>query len=245
MSDVTTRINNMRSKELDSMNDVISRWIKYKMPKDASWLYNELSGTVNSAITSYGNGNQSLRVPAYKIVFDAMHTFDPDKGVDFKTHAYNNLKRLNRIQAKRTNIVSVPETVANDTRTITKAIASFYDEYGRDPNDDELSDITKLSKKRIDKILNGRHIISGSESVTEEGADRVHKSGISSDTLIDYLYSSSDNIDKKIIEMSAGRNGSKIYSNSQIASRLNITPAAVSQRMSKLRDKMTELRGLV
>ena len=73
----------------------------------------------------------------------------------------------------------------------------------------------------------------------------MNSKGISDDTYIDYLYASCDPIDKKIIELTSGRRGSKIYPNSDVARRLNITPAAVSLRMNNLRNKMAELRGML
>ena len=242
---IVNAINNRRATDTDDISVVLDRYRKYKTPKDASALYKYLGPTINSAISSYAGGNKEFRVPAYRLAFDAINTFDPSRGVDVKTHVFNNLKRLNRIYADRSNIVHIPEGVAKDYSVVSKAIYDFQDEHGREPNDDELSDITKLSKKRISKILSRGSTISGSESVTEEGGDRVSSRGISDDTYIDYLYTSCDPIDKKIIELTSGRRGSKIYSNLDVARRLNITPAAVSMRMNNLRNKMTELRGML
>lgn len=242
---IADSINNIRSTDTEDINVVVDRWKTYKSPKDASTIYNALKPTISGAIKSYGGGDKSLTAQAYRIAYDSLKSYDKTKGTDVKTHVHNHLKRLNRISADRNNIVHIPEGVAKDYSTVSKAIANFVDEYGRDPNDDELSDITKLSKKRIDKILNRSTSISGSEAVTEEGADRVTHSGISADTYIDYLYSSSDNIDKKIIEMTSGRGGRRVYSNSEVARRLRITPAAVSQRMNRLRDRMAEVKQLV
>lgn len=242
---ITDAINNRRSSASDDISEVIARYKQYRAPADASTLYKYLSPTINSAISSYASGSNNLRVAAYRLAFDAINTFDPSRGVDVKTHVFNNLKRLNRIHADRSNIVHIPEGLTKDYNIIAKAISNFNDEHNRDPNDDELSDITKLSKKRIDKIMSRGSTISGSEAVTDTGADRVSDRGISDDTFIDYLYSSCDPIDKKIIEMTSGRRGSKIYKSSDVARRLNITPAAVSLRMSNLRNKMAELRGLL
>ena len=242
---ITDSINNVRSTETGDINSVVERWKVYKSPKDATAIYTMLKPTISGAIQSYGGGDKSLTAQAYRIAYDSLNSYDKSKGTDVKTHVHNHLKRLNRVYADRNNIVHIPEGVAKDYNTIAKAIANFSDEYNREPNDDELSDITKISKKRIDKILNRSTNISGSEAVTEEGGDRVTHSGISDDTYIDYIYSSSDNIDKKIIELTSGRKGSRIYSNSEVARRLKITPAAVSQRMNRLREKMAEIKRLL
>lgn len=241
---ITDSINNRRATDTN-LNEVASRWVKFRSPQDANTLYNGLKSTVTSAVQSYAGGDKRLVVPAYRLAFDAISTYDPSKGTDIKTHVYNNLKRLNRISAARSNMVHIPEGVARDYSIVSRAISSFYDEHNREPNEDELSDITKLSKKRISKILNRDTQISGSEAVTPEGADRVSHSGISEDTYIDYLYSSSDNLDKRIIELMSGRRGSKVYSGYDTARKLGITPAAVSLRINKLRERMAEVKSLV
>ena len=242
---IADSINSRRSTDSDDISVVVNRYKQYKSPADASALYRHLNSTINSAISSYAGGSKDFRVAAYRLSFDAIDTFDPSRGVDVKTHVFNNLKRLNRIYSDRTNIVHVPEGVAKDYNIVSKAIVNFNDEHNRDPNEDELADITKLSKKRINNILSRGSTISGSVSVTDTGADKVSSSGISDDTYIEYLYSSCDPIDKKIIELTSGKGGSRIYQNSEVARRLNITPAAVILRMSKLREKMAELRGLL
>lgn len=242
---IVNSINNHRSTPTTNITDTVLRWQKYKSPNDASELYRHISPTINSAITTFAGGNKDLRVPAYRLAFDAIASFDPSKGTDIKTHVFNNLKRLNRISSDRANIVHVPEGVARDYSMVSKAISNFYDEYNREPTDDELSDITKLSKKRIDKILERSSVVTESGATTEDGADRVSHKGISNDTYIDYIYASSDPIDKKIIEMTAGQRGRRILQGSEVARRLRITPAAVSMRMNKLRDKMIEIRGLI
>ena len=238
-------INNTRVDDTDNINDIALRWQQYKAPKDASALYKYINPVINSAIATYAGGSKELRVPAYRLAFDAIQSFDPSRGVNIKTHVFNNLKRLNRIQADRSNIIHIPEGVSRDYSIVSKAIATFYDEHNREPNDDELSDITHLSKKRIDKILSRSSVVGESKATTEDGADLVKSKKISDDTYIDYLYSSSDNVDKKIIELTSGYKGRKILQGSEVARRLNITPAAVSLRMNGLRKKMAELRELL
>ena len=241
----TDIINNRRSPDLTDMNELAARWNKYHLQKDGTALHNMMRPLIDSAIRSYGSGVHGLRVQAYKLAFDALGTYNPEKGADIKTHIFNNLKRLNRISSQRGAIVHVSENSARDYATVARAISNFNDEYGRDPNDDELSDITKISKKKLDKILSRNTVISGSESVADDGSDRVYTKGIDMDNYIEYIYASSDNLDKSIIELSSGFRGKPIYKSTDIARKLKITPAAVSQRMAKLRDRMSEIRGLI
>lgn len=245
MPSALDRINNQRSDPNEDINTVISRWKSNGNSADASRLYSYLDKTISGAIQSYGRGDRSLTVPAYRLAFDAVKTYDPSKGADLKTHVFHNLQRLNRISADRSNIVHIPEGVSKDYSVISKALRDFTDEHNREPNDDELSDITGLSRKRIDKILGRTSPISGTQSSTDEGGDTVLHKGISEDTYIEYLYASSDPVDKKIIEMTSGFRGRPIMNGVEAARRLNMSAPAVSQRMKRLRDRMAQIRELV
>ena len=45
--------------------------------------------------------------------------------------------------------------------------------------------------------------------------------------------------------MTSGHRGRKILQGTEVARRLRMTPAAVSLRMNKLREKMIDLRGML
>ena len=245
MTSITDTINSQRAVDTDDINTVITRWQKTGNSADASRLYDYLGNTVSSAIQSYGKGDKGLRVPAYRIAFDAIKSYDPTKGADLRTHVFTRLQRLNRVEAQRSQIVKIPEGVSKDYSVIGTAIRDFVDSHNREPNDDELSDITGLSRKRIDRILGRSTPISGTQSTTDIGGDTVLNKGISEDTYIEYLYASSDPIDKKIIELTSGFRGRPVVSSKEAARQLRITAPAVSQRMIRLRKKMDELKSLL
>lgn len=62
----------------------------------------------------------------------------------------------------------------------------------------------------------------------------------------DYVYKSVSPTDQKIMEWSSGFNkGNKILSNNDIATKLRISPPAVSQRRAKIQDMLSQVRGLL
>ena len=71
---------------------------------------------------------------------------------------------------------------------------------------------------------------------TEEGA--VYKPGVQQPDKeaiwADYVYYDLDPIDQKIFEWRTGRNGQKVLTVTEIAKRLKMSPASVSQRAKRI-----------
>ena len=61
----------------------------------------------------------------------------------------------------------------------------------------------------------------------------------------EYVYRSGGPLDQKFMEWSSGMHGKPALSNQEIAKRLHITPAAISQRKAKIAEKLSEVRGLL
>jgi len=122
----------------------------------------------------------------------------------------------------------------------------FEDDHGREPSTAELADLTGLTEKRIDTIMNNNAVFSESATVNPETGDSSF--GVKGMTDMDYLsyvYAGSSPIDQKIIEWSSGMHGKPILGTGDIAKKLNITPAAVSQRKNKLYAMLSEMRTLL
>lgn len=238
--DIMTEIN-----KPEPIEDVITRWKSTGDKQDSGKILTYLKPVMDSAITSFAGGDKSLRVAAARTALDAMRTYDPVKKTDPKTHAYNHLQRLGRIAGARTNIIHIPENVSREYAAVNKARLDYEDIFGREPSDTELSDYVGIPVKRLNKIERYGHQLSESQTYNEEGEDTIGFKMIPDNVYLDYLYSSVDDIDRKILESTTGYNKRPILSQNELARRLRITPAAVSQRMSRLRYKLELLREKV
>lgn len=229
------------------LNDLIVDWQKNNKPEQTQELLKRMQPTINSALHSYAGGMEDqMRIKAAKLTLDALRSYDPNRGTSASTYVFHNLKRLNRYATQSTNIISIPEGLASDTNRVNKAIADFNDRENRDPSDQELADITGLSRKRINQILDSATILSESSTLTTEGQQSTYTQNILTDKdYFEYVYASTDPINQKIMEWSAGMHGKPKLTAVEIAKKLHMSPAAVSLRMAKIQKMMAEVREVL
>lgn len=235
-----------QQKEPD-IKDVIKRWQQSPNDADAEYLLDKMKPTINAAMTSYAAGhNKDLAVKAAMLTLKALSTYDPSYGTDPSTHVFHNLKRLNRIVNRRGNIIPVSEQASMEARYVYNKRAEFIDDYGREPSDLELADLTGYSMKKIDKILSRDKVKSETSTLNPETLNStVASKDVTDRDYFEYVYRSVGPIDQKIMEWSEGAHGQPALSGKEIALKLRITPAAVSQRKAKILKMLSDVRGLV
>lgn len=189
------------------------------------------------------NPSPTLRSRAKRLAISAIRSYDPTQA-KLGTHIVNQLQGLKRITRQQTQILSIPERVALDQGFIEKAKAELEDELGREPNTAELADRTNLSPKRIAYVAKFRYPKSeGSFDSMAAGEDSGFSPAVNqqqSDSWLNFVYSDLDDVSKKIMEWTLGLNGTKKLSNQAIATRLRITPGAVSQRKARIQQLLDQ-----
>lgn len=193
-----------------------------------------LTPTINSAVITYANGNTELNTKAKLMALEAVKSYDPSKGAKLETHVFNSLKKLQRVSADRGNIIHVPEQTALDKITVEKAIKDYEIDNGVSPSLAYLSDKTGMPIKKINRLMNVKGLTSSSMATGEQGnsLDAAPRTALAlyEDTLYDEL----DETNKKIYEWLTGYKGSPMLGRAEVAQRLKITPAALSQRIGKI-----------
>lgn len=229
-----------------SNRDVVMAWQKNPSPELTSEVLRRMKKTMTAAIRSYApDMGDKLSVRAAKLTLEALKTYDPSFGSDPSTHVFNNLKRLGRIGARRGNIIPQPEAFMLEAKRAEDAKARFEDEKGREPSLQELADITGFSAKKLDRLLNRGTVVSESSTLTDDNRhDTFASSDLTDDDYFEYVYASVGPIDQKVMEWSSGMHGKKVLSNNEMATRLKVSPAAVSQRRAKLQNMLSEMRTL-
>lgn len=230
-----------------SVKDVVLRWQKNPTPEDTAFLLQKMKPTINSAMTSYAPGRQKdLAVKAANLTLAALRAYDPDKGTDPSTYVFHGLKRLNRYANRRQNIIPISEQASTEYRYLQQVRQEFIDTFDREPSDLELADRTGYSLKKVNKILDGNKVTSETSTINPETNNSTFfKSDLTEQDFFEYVYRSVGPIDQKIMEWSTGAHGMPELSNQDIAKKLHITPAAVSQRRAKILEKLSEVRSLV
>jgi len=230
-----------------NMKDMVLDWQQDKNPEKTSLLLKKLRPTINSALTSFAPGmEKSLQIKATKLALDAASSYDPSYGTDPSTHVFHTLKRLYRYGAKRNNIMPVSERSYAESKFLKELAAEFEDAKGREPSAMELADRSGFSVKKVNKILSANKIRNDSSTINPETHQSyVASSDLDDDDYFEYVYASVGPIDQKIMEWSSGKHGRPVLANQEIAKRLGVTPAAISQRRAKLVDMMSDIRSML
>lgn len=230
-----------------SFSDTVLEWQKTQDPQLTSDILKKLRPTIDSALNTYAPGNtERLGIKAAKLALESLKTFDPGKGAEPSTYVFNSLRRLHRLNARTSAIIPQSESFAADRKRIKDLAARFEDDKGREPSLEELADLSGFSRRKVDTLLEDRTVINESATLSEDSKkDTLAKKDLTDNDYFEYVYSSVGPIDQKIMEWASGLHGKQSLSNNEIARRLRISPAAVSQRKTKLQRMLEDVRGLV
>ena len=227
---------NERENPSTPVSTAYDAWAADPTPDNSATLLKTLKPTVESALTSFaGESKNSLRTKANLMALDAVKLYDPGKNTKLQSHVFNHLKGLNRIKAKRTHMVHIPENALLELNRLRKEQDAYTAEHGREPTVSQLADATGLSIKRIEKLRTTHTSQTPvSAALTEKGDSLFTKASDPQKIWADYVYYDLDDPDKKIFEWSTGYGGTPKISKMEMAKRLGISPAAVSRRVSKI-----------
>lgn len=233
-----------------SDEELVSVWTNENTPAQTSELLKRLSPTMDSAIRSYAGGSPNMRISAANMALDACRSYDPGKGAKLSTHVFNNLMGLNRLSAKRSAVA--PQVMYNRQlyNAMAKATGDYEDEHGVEPSLQYLSDTLGVPVKKVIQLQDegpGGEISMSQQVGEADEKDTFATSDVTDEDYLRYLYTDykDDPTSQKIIEWGTGMAGRKPLSNGEIARRLKISDAAVSQRKKKIQRRMEELRGLI
>lgn len=225
----------------------VPAWQQYQQgnKQAATAVLKELQPTIDSALKRYAADDPAYVTQARLLALDAVKTYDPSKKAALSTHVFNNLQRLQRISAQRGNLVKVPENAALQRRVIDRARDSFIADNGIEPTTEELADMTGMPMDRIHKLSQYVGVTSESRTMDDKGDSLYAKQTKALELYDRYIYDELDRTDKKIYEWSTGYGGAPIINRAEMAKRLGISQAAVSQRASRIESKFNQDREMV
>lgn len=226
----------------DNITNAYTTWAADSSPENTKILMEALTPQIDSALKAFAPGMEnSLKLRATTMTLKALPKYDPNKGMHLKSFVYQQLQPLQREFGKRVNPLKVPERHIMELKTLEKYESDFFDETGRDPSAAELADYSGIPISRIAKIREGKLANSETQTISQESGDSMFT--VAEDpqkNWAHYIYYSLDPIDQKIYEYVTGYGGVKQLKKSEIATKLKISPAAVSQRINKIVAKLQE-----
>lgn len=214
--------------------DIYDQWSAQPTNKAVTGkLLNTLSPTIDKAIRAHvGDPHPLIRSRARNIVLKSLPKYDP-KQTQLNTFITNQLYSLRRVNRKQTQIISVPERMTQEYAKLTSAEANLRDQLGREPTTLELADTVGLSTKRIQKIRSFKYPVSESQA---ELLGAGFSPGVQSKKShwLEVIYHDLDPTDQQVMEYSFGMFGKPQMSNQAIATKLGLSPGAISQRKAKI-----------
>jgi DNA-directed RNA polymerase specialized sigma subunit len=221
-------------------NELYDAWKAKPDKHTLTPLISSLTPVINSAIGAYGYaGDPNIRNVARIMTIDALPKYDPSRAA-LDTFVFGELRRLQREGPKHEEAIPLPERVALGRLELDRTTADMAAEYGREPTDDEIRDKLGLSAKRLRTLrgIGNRRI---GELRDEQGNPVYAAEDEMDDSELwrDLVVSSLGTTDRQIYSWMSGVNGKRL-STAEVASRLRISPPAVSQRVAKIMAKMAE-----
>lgn len=232
----------MPETEQDNIMLSYEKWKEEGTPDSTRELITFLTPQIDSALKTFSPGMESgLRLKAQTMAMKALKTYDPTKGMHLKSYVYQQLQPIQREYGKRLNVTKLPERHILERKALVQSENEFIETNGRPPSTAELADFTSIPLKRIAAIR--KHGIPLSESSRvhpETGDSMISVKQDPQEMWADFVYADMDSIDQRIYEMCTGYGGVDIIPKKDIAATLKISPAAVSQRISKIVKRLQE-----
>lgn len=230
------------------LEGLYKQWKSSPGPTTLTPLVTALNPLVDKALKSYGYDKEpNMRTTAQLHVIKSLGRYDPMKS-QLRTFMTNELKRIQRLGPRHRFAIPIPEQAALDLKSVDRHENELRYTLGRDPTVDELSDTSGISSSRIQSIRRKYAV----PIVTEDafrGDDNEPTlpgtvAGLDPQTLwIEAVYPDLDPADKKIVDWTLGWHGQSRLSKTEMAARLKVSVAAVTQRAARISRRFDEGAG--
>ncbi|GIW89586.1 MAG: hypothetical protein KatS3mg109_0018 [Pirellulaceae bacterium] len=222
-------------------------WKKNKSEKTSAELMQSLSPYIDVAVRKWvGSDNPVARAKAEVMVLKAMDRYDPSKA-QISTFIDRQTQPLNRWKARKNVGIALPREQVSGVVRLQEAEADFEAEFGRAPSIDELATRTGLNPTEIQRLYRLKFpVFAEQKSNSEEGMSFVDDQAVVSSQDLWYrsVYHSLPPQDQVVMQHTLGLYGAPVLSNQAIAKKLKISPAAVSQRKSRIQRILERQRAL-
>ena len=234
-----------KTRNLTSGETAYADWLKNKTPENLSKAVEAFYPTINSEITRYSGPKNMLRSQAKILTIKAIKSFNPMSGAKLNSWIVTNLQPLSRYSVKQRD-VKVPEVAARQAAQVNRAFEDLKDEYGRDPTDEEIADELGITPKRVRDVRRKAVASVPSSAFDEiEGDDASMVPGVVTPSKVPFaqeaVYRELSPEDRFIFDSLTGLNGAKHLPAKEVAARLGLSPAAISQRAARIGNAIAEI----
>ncbi len=221
--------------------DPYTRWSQTRTPEDLHQVVKTLEPKIAYNLHRYGLGADPLATSKAKVyTAKAIKSFDPSSGNSLATWVDRNLQQLTRFKRQRATAIHVPERIQLDNYAISRAAIDFEEEFGREPELDELADRAGMKVGRVDQVRN-----SFKKMTSEAPFEGNLEGSVAPDFLSEAMgivWDEAEKKDRQILEMKTGFGGKYQPMEAQdVAAALGISAVELSRRSARLGAKLDEL----
>lgn len=220
-------------------------WRTWKQTQDPTKL-TELYGSLAPVIRKITLNYQGNLPPAFiegevkKQALKAFETYDPAKGTALATHVTNQSQKVLREIYKFQNPTRLAEESHIKVPAFQNVHANLTEQYGRPPTHLELARAFNTSVAEARRLQTGMRRDLGA---IEGGMKWTPTMERREDEILDLLYYNLTSQEQQVLEYVYGRNGKPKLAAKDIALRMGVTPARVSQIKSRIADEMNKHFG--
>ena len=221
-------------------------WVAQPTPDNMAKLLKTMEPAINSEIQRFNGPKPHLRSRARALAVHAIKTYKPTEGAQLRSWVVTQLQPLSRY-SQQMRPVHAPEVAIRQAAHVNRLHQELSDDLGREPSEEELADHVGIPVDRIRKIRQMVKPTMAEGTMDEVDADSQNSGspGVSTANKLDVteeaVYDSLSPRDKAIFDMKTGKHGHTTLSNQEIAKRLGVTPALISQRSAQIGMQISDL----
>ena len=219
-------------------------WMKNPTPENMSAIVDAMAPLVNSEIQRYNGPKPLLKTKAKSLTVSAIKSYDPKSGAQLPSWVVTQLQPLSRY-GQKLRPIHASEAVIRQAAELNRLETELSDELDHNPTEEELADKSGISVAKIRRIKSSVPAVLPASAF--DTADENETSNLPAVTVPnrmgtaeDAVYESLGARDKAIFDLKTGRGGQTL-TNEQIAKRLGVTPALISQRSKYVADQINGL----
>jgi DNA-directed RNA polymerase specialized sigma subunit len=221
-------------------------WLADPTPENMTNVLKALDPVIVTEVQHYAGPKPLLRAKAKGLAITAVKKYDPTKGAALRSWVTTQLKPLSRY-SQRMRPVQVSEMASRQAAELYSIGLRMEEDLGREPDESELADASGLSMARV-RYLKSHVKPTLTESQltrpTPEGEEGALPAVIQPNTAqlsADAVYDSLDRREKAIYDWKIGAHGKQQLSNQEIAARLGVTPALISQISERISARIQQV----
>ena len=223
-------------------------WAQDPTPENLAKIITELEPTINAEVQRFPGSKPLLRGRAKSLTVKAVQSYKPAEGTQLRSWVITQLQPLARY-GQQLRPVHAAEVAIRQAAEVNRIRGELSDELDRDPTLVELADATGISSTRIKRIREQvKPTMSEGSFMEADNPEDVNSLPGTTlpnrmDTSEEIVYDSLDPRDKTIFDWKTGKHGKTQLANQEIAKRLGVTPAMITQRSYQIALQIRDLHN--